>query len=120
MDELVIPGTFLMKVGRIGNFIDGQIVESITAVPWAVQFPDTEGFRHPVVLYDGIQNLLPIPLLLILRKHSKPIPGRIMAHFILAKNERQERQAFSLSSALLAACHAMVTHLTLMIARLHR
>jgi phosphatidylglycerol:prolipoprotein diacylglycerol transferase len=25
-DELVIPGAFLMGVGRIGNFIDGQIV----------------------------------------------------------------------------------------------
>ncbi len=29
-DELVIPGAFLMGTGRIGNFIDGQIVGSIT------------------------------------------------------------------------------------------
>jgi phosphatidylglycerol:prolipoprotein diacylglycerol transferase len=28
-DELVIPGAFLMGVGRIGNFIDGQIVGSV-------------------------------------------------------------------------------------------
>ncbi len=38
-DQLVIPGSYLMGMGRIGNFIDGQIVGSITNVWWAVQFP---------------------------------------------------------------------------------
>src|SRR5688500_18469188 len=32
-DTLVIPGAFLMGMGRIGNFIDGQIVGSVTDVP---------------------------------------------------------------------------------------
>ncbi|MFH0953920.1 MAG: prolipoprotein diacylglyceryl transferase [Verrucomicrobiota bacterium] len=81
-DELVIPGAFLMGVGRIGNFIDGQIVGRVTDLPWAVQFPDAEGFRHPVVLYDGVKNLLLIPLLLGVRKYSKPVPGKTMAHFV--------------------------------------
>jgi phosphatidylglycerol:prolipoprotein diacylglycerol transferase len=49
-DALVIPAAFLMGVGRIGNFIDGQIVGAVTDVPWAVEFPYAEGFRHPVVL----------------------------------------------------------------------
>ena len=57
-DALVIPAAFLMGVGRIGNFIDGQIVGAVTDVPWAVEFPYAEGFRHPVVLYDGAKNLL--------------------------------------------------------------
>jgi prolipoprotein diacylglyceryl transferase len=35
-DELVIPGAFLMGIGRIGNFIDGQIVGSMTTMPWGV------------------------------------------------------------------------------------
>jgi len=38
-DALVIPGAFLMGVGRIGNFIDGQIVGAVTDAPWDVQFP---------------------------------------------------------------------------------
>jgi phosphatidylglycerol:prolipoprotein diacylglycerol transferase len=81
-DELVIPGAFLMGVGRIGNFIDGQIIGSETSVPWAVKFPDADGFRHPVVLYDGVKNLLLIPLLLWVRQRSKPAPGRVLAHFV--------------------------------------
>jgi phosphatidylglycerol:prolipoprotein diacylglycerol transferase len=80
-DQLVIPGSYLMGMGRIGNFIDGQIVGSITNVWWAVQFPDAPGFRHPVVLYDGAKNFLILGLLLLLRR-SKPAPGMLTAHFV--------------------------------------
>jgi phosphatidylglycerol:prolipoprotein diacylglycerol transferase len=79
-DELVIPGAFLMGIGRIGNFIDGQIVGSITTMPWGVQFPDAAGFRHPVVLYDGLKNLLLIPLLIAVRRRNPP-RGIVLAHF---------------------------------------
>src|SRR6185295_17781053 len=65
-----------------GNFIDGQILGSVTDVWWAVKFPDAEGFRHPVVLYDGLKNLLLIPWLLVLRSRRPP-RGVVLAHFIL-------------------------------------
>jgi phosphatidylglycerol:prolipoprotein diacylglycerol transferase len=81
-DVLAIAGAYIMGVGRIGNFIDGQIVGSVTDVWWGVKFPDVEGYRHPVVLYDGIKNLLLIPFLLIIRRTGPP-RGVIMAHFIL-------------------------------------
>ncbi len=63
VDVLSIAGAYIMGMGRIGNFIDGQIAGSVTDVCWAVQFPDLEGFRHPVVLYDGAKNLVLVPLL---------------------------------------------------------
>ncbi len=81
-DELAIAGAYIMGVGRVGNFIDGQIAGAVTDVWWAVQFPDLEGFRHPVVLYDGLKNLLLIPLLLLIR-HRHPPRGVLLGHFIL-------------------------------------
>ncbi len=81
-DVLAIAGAFAMGVGRIGNFIDGQIVGSLTDVWWGVKFPDVEGFRHPVVLYDGIKNLALIPFLILVR-NTNPPRGVIMAHFVL-------------------------------------
>jgi len=81
VDDLAIPGAFLMGIGRIGNFIDGQIVGAVTTVPWGVLFPDADGFRHPVVLYDGLKNLLLIPYLLWVRR-TNPTPGATAARFV--------------------------------------
>jgi phosphatidylglycerol:prolipoprotein diacylglycerol transferase len=80
-DALVIPGAFLMGIGRIGNFLDGQIVGSVTDVPWAVQFPYAAGFRHPVVLYDGAKNLLLVPYLMWVRRLNTT-PGATAARFV--------------------------------------
>jgi phosphatidylglycerol:prolipoprotein diacylglycerol transferase len=80
-DALAIPGALLMGLGRIGNFIDGQIVGAVTNVWWGVQFPDAVGIRHPVVLYDGVKNLLLIPYLLWVRK-TNPTPGAVAARFV--------------------------------------
>ena len=82
IDEMAIPAALILCVGRIGNFIDGQIVGSITSVPWAVKFPDAEGFRHPVVLYDGFKNLLIVPVLMYARRRGVP-PGGLAARFPL-------------------------------------
>lgn len=71
-DELVVAAAFIMGLGRIGNFIDGQIVGSVTDVWWAVKFPDMDSFRHPVVLYDGLKNLLLVPVLILLRSINPP------------------------------------------------
>lgn len=80
-DALVIPGAFLLAAGRLGNFIDGQIVGSTTDVWWGVKFPDAEGFRHPVVLYDALKNLALIPLLIYVGRR-RPIAGAKAAHFV--------------------------------------
>ena len=71
-DALAIPAAVIMGLGRIGNFIDGQIVGSVTDVRWAVKFPDADGFRHPVVLYDGMKNLLIVPILMCAGKGQRP------------------------------------------------
>src|SRR5262245_43696059 len=80
-DALVIPGALLLGLGRIGNFIDGQIVRRVTDGWWAVKFPDVEGFRHPVVLYDGLKNLLLVPYLLHVRR-TNATPGAVAARFV--------------------------------------
>jgi phosphatidylglycerol:prolipoprotein diacylglycerol transferase len=75
-DALVIPAAIIMGLGRIGNFIDGQIVGSVTTGWWGVKFPDAEGFRHPVVLYDGLKNLLIVPILMFADRRRLPLGVR--------------------------------------------
>ncbi len=81
-DEMAIPAAFIMGVGRIGNFIDGNIVGSVTDAWWAVEFPHAEGFRHPVTLYDSLKNFMMIPLLHLVKRVSPPGRGMLLAHFV--------------------------------------
>ena len=80
-DTLAVAAAVILGFGRLGNFIDGQIVGSVTSVPWAVQFPDADGFRHPVVLYDGLKNFLLVPVLLWVERRGAPA-GRLAALFV--------------------------------------
>jgi len=69
LDTLSIAAAFIFGVGRIGNFIEGGVIGTVTTLPWGVKLPDVEGFRHPVSLYDGAKNLLLVPLLMaVLRR----------------------------------------------------
>jgi phosphatidylglycerol---prolipoprotein diacylglyceryl transferase len=81
-DALAIPVAVILGCGRIGNFIDGQIVGTLTDLPWGVQFPGAEGFRHPVVLYDGLKNFALIPVLWWVGRKGAP-PGRVASLFVL-------------------------------------
>lgn len=80
-DVLAVAAAVILGFGRFGNFIDGQIVGSLTSMPWAVRFPEVDGFRHPVVLYDGLKNFLLVPVLLEIERRGAP-PGRIAAWFV--------------------------------------
>ena len=87
-DEIVIPGAVLMALGRMGNHINGEVYGSVTNVAWAMEFPYAEGCRHPVALYDGIKNLLLVPILLCVRgiglRRNGYLPrGLLFGYFVL-------------------------------------
>jgi phosphatidylglycerol:prolipoprotein diacylglycerol transferase len=83
LDEVVVPGAFLLAVGRIGNFIEGGVIGSPTDLPWGVIYPDVEGARHPVALYDGAKNLLIVPVLIWAQRRWPPGRGVVAALFVV-------------------------------------
>ncbi|MBI2546400.1 prolipoprotein diacylglyceryl transferase [Candidatus Woesearchaeota archaeon] len=56
-DIAVIPAAIGLALGRIGNFLNGEVYGRVTEMPWGVKFPDAEGFRHPSQLYESLKNL---------------------------------------------------------------
>jgi len=53
-DMLVLTAPIGLGLGRIGNFINGELYGRITDVPWAMIFPDGGPLpRHPSQLYEA-------------------------------------------------------------------
>lgn len=57
-DFFVIPLGIALFLGRIGNFINGELYGRITTLPWGVKFQGVEGYRHPSQLYEAFKNLI--------------------------------------------------------------
>ena len=67
---LVVPiGLFF---GRLSNFINGELYGRVTALPWAMVFPNSDGQpRHPSQLYEaGLEGLLLGVIMLMLWRHG--------------------------------------------------
>ena len=80
----VVPiGLFL---GRIANFINGELFGRVSDVPWAMVFPRGGDLpRHPSQLYEaGLEGLVLFCLLWLLWRHSslKQRPGAISGVFL--------------------------------------
>lgn len=71
-DIVVIPLALGLALGRMGNFINGELYGRITEVPWAVKFPDAEGFRHPSQIYASLKDLLIFFTLWVIKDKNLP------------------------------------------------
>lgn len=73
-----------LSLGRIGNFINGELWGRVTNVPWAMVFPNADNLpRHPSQLYEFFLEGL-VLFILVWSYASKPRPeGRISAIFLI-------------------------------------
>lgn len=81
-DICVIPLAFGLFLGRIANFINGELVGRITNLPWCVKFRNYNGCRHPSQLYESLKNLIIFSVLWFI-KDKKLKKGIMFWSFIL-------------------------------------
>lgn len=70
-DIVMIPCALGLAIGRIGNFINQELVGTITNIPWAIKFDNYEGLRHPSQIYEALKNLTIFILLLFLNQKKR-------------------------------------------------
>ncbi|MEK6903698.1 MAG: prolipoprotein diacylglyceryl transferase [Nanoarchaeota archaeon] len=70
-DLIVIPAALALALGRLGNFMNGELYGRVTSVPWGMQFPGVEGFRHPSQFYESAKNIFIAGILLWQSKKGK-------------------------------------------------
>lgn len=73
-----------LGLGRVGNFINAELVGRVTQVPWAMIFPHTDGLpRHPSQLYAVmLEGVLLFSIVWGYAKHPRP-QGRVTALFLI-------------------------------------
>lgn len=82
-DSAIVTAPIGLGLGRIGNFINGELFGRPTDVPWAMVFPQGGPLpRHPSQLYEVLmEGAVLFVLLWILRKKSFP-DGMMIAFFL--------------------------------------
>ena len=85
-DLISIPGIFALALGRIANFINGELVGRVWNGKWCVIFPDyDQACRHPSILYAAGQRFMVFGWLLFLsfKAETKSFkPGFIFWNFV--------------------------------------
>ena len=87
-DMVAVPSALALALGRIGNFINGELYGRVTNVPWCIDYSQNThlvdkptGCRHPSQLYESAYSFVMCAILYIL--NSKNVPkGTITWTFV--------------------------------------
>ncbi len=73
-----------LAAGRMGNFINGELVGRVTDLPWAMVFPQVDALaRHPSQLYQfALEGLLLFMILWTYASRSRPM-GAVSGLFLV-------------------------------------
>lgn len=83
-DVLALATPVGLGLGRIANFINGELWGRVTDVPWGMVFPGAGNLpRHPSQLYEALLEGLVLFVLLRLIWGRRPKVGVVSASFLL-------------------------------------
>jgi phosphatidylglycerol:prolipoprotein diacylglycerol transferase len=84
-DLLIVTAPIGLGLGRIGNFINGELYGRVTSVPWGMIFPHGGPLpRHPSQLYESALEGGCLFVILWLLKDRKLPHGTLLAVFLFA------------------------------------
>ncbi len=86
-DILVIAATVALILGRIANFVNGELIGTPSSLPWCVVFLNIDYIcRHPYQVYASFSHVLLLSILLVfykIKKLKKLKEGLIFIKFLI-------------------------------------
>lgn len=87
MDVLACVVPIGLGLGRLANFVNGELWGRVSDAPWAIIFPHADEFpRHPSQLYEaGLEGVVLLALLLFLLNYTRlrEKPGALSGIFLM-------------------------------------
>lgn len=85
LDLLAVSAPIGLFLGRLANFINGELYGRVTSQPWGIVFPGGGPLpRHPSQLYEaGLEGVCLFIVLYVLHRRGKMTSGIIFGLFIL-------------------------------------
>ncbi len=78
-DIVVVPVALALALGRIGNFMNGELYGRITDVSWCIDYSKNKfienlpsGCRHPSQIYESLKNLIIFSVLWSIKDKKLP------------------------------------------------
>lgn len=82
-DAMCVPTIFVLALGRLANFINGELVGRIWNGNWCVVFPDYgQECRHPNMIYSFLQRMIVFGWLFFLTFWKEFKPGFLFWNFV--------------------------------------
>ncbi len=83
-DLVIVTAPIGLGLGRLGNFINGELYGRVTNVPWAMVFPGGGPLpRHPSQLYEFLMEGIVLFIILWKLKDRGLKPGVLTAFFLI-------------------------------------
>lgn len=83
-DIVIVTAPIGLGLGRLGNFINGELYGRITDVPWAMVFPAGGPYpRHPSQVYEFLLEGVALFVILWFLKGRKLKPGILSSLFLI-------------------------------------
>jgi phosphatidylglycerol:prolipoprotein diacylglycerol transferase len=83
-DLVIVTAPIGLGLGRLGNFINGELYGRVTDAPWGMVFPAGGPFpRHPSQLYECMLEGVVLFTILWTFKNRKSSPGSLAALFLI-------------------------------------
>jgi len=83
VDQWIVPAGFALGLGRIANFINGELYGRSTSLPWGVLFSGVDSARHPSQLYESAKNFFIFGVLFFTRDIHWPVGLRTGLFLVL-------------------------------------
>lgn len=83
-DLIIVTAPIGLGLGRVANFINGELYGRITSVPWGMVFPAGGPWpRHPSQLYEALLEGVLLFILLWFGKERKAYTGALVVRFLI-------------------------------------